>query len=449
MSQHPHPIANGLRTDHPVPGLPFVDDSHIPIEDPAAVEAVGRHPGTDMWGREDRCHGAEGWAAFTTDPINHGVAWCVRWHPEHGRSVLLYRDDDAAVAHEEWVRAPLLFRSGGYWWDGTTWYRPAQVWDTAGEEFFRRPVPAAVTVTAADLLNGRSGVSHGDVLGVAGIDPDAPPAGNWPDDLAVWAARGEHRPPAECVVQVAAPELGPDQLVGAAGLAEIGGVAASTLRAYISRDEGDVPEPQAVIGGRSVWARPVAEEWAEQRRRSPEGISEAVRDGADVPPGIAELRDRFARRFFAVLWERPDRRRRWALRWRTADAVRDLATDLGWDVAADLRGIVPLADLGSTIRHAVLDDWASQRDLVHDPDPVFYGISRPIGRLLNWLIDHAPDTAGHVIGETTGEASRRFGISREVSERSFRIAVAKDGPASAARREFLDRVLSPKIPAAG
>ena len=92
-----------------------------------------------MWGREDRCRGG-GWEAFTTDPIRHDLAWCVRWHPDYGRSVLLYRDEDAAQAYELWYGAQLLYRSGGYWWDGTTWYRPSQVWDVASEDYFRRPV---------------------------------------------------------------------------------------------------------------------------------------------------------------------------------------------------------------------------------------------------------------------------------------------------------------------
>ena len=39
-------VANGLRTDHPIPDLPFVDDSHIPLDDPEAIEAVGRRRGT-------------------------------------------------------------------------------------------------------------------------------------------------------------------------------------------------------------------------------------------------------------------------------------------------------------------------------------------------------------------------------------------------------------------
>ncbi|MGH3827772.1 MAG: hypothetical protein ACRDQX_11460, partial [Pseudonocardiaceae bacterium] len=56
----------------------------------------------------------------------------------------------------------LLFRSGGYWWDGTTWYRPSQVWDGASEEYVARPVPAATTVTATDLLDPAISAVAGD-----------------------------------------------------------------------------------------------------------------------------------------------------------------------------------------------------------------------------------------------------------------------------------------------
>jgi hypothetical protein len=48
------PVANGLRTDHPVPGLPFVDDAHLPLQDPQAIEAIGRRPEEGTWGRTDR-----------------------------------------------------------------------------------------------------------------------------------------------------------------------------------------------------------------------------------------------------------------------------------------------------------------------------------------------------------------------------------------------------------
>lgn len=37
------PVANGIRTDQPVPNLPFIDDSHLPIHDGQAIEAHGRH----------------------------------------------------------------------------------------------------------------------------------------------------------------------------------------------------------------------------------------------------------------------------------------------------------------------------------------------------------------------------------------------------------------------
>jgi hypothetical protein len=202
--------------------------------------------------------------------------------------------------------------------------------------------------------------------------------------------------------------------------------------------------PQATVGGRSVWSRPVAEEWAEQRRRSPEGIAEAIRAGADLPPGVEALRGRFARRFFSKLWDNPSWRKRWALRWRTPDAVRVLADDLALDVVTDLPGIVPMGNVAHAVRHAILDDWAVQRDLHDGKDPVLFGLTGDTRHLLEWLIDHAPDAAGSAIAQTIGDADRRFGTSRETSEKSIRIILAQGDATGAARREFLDRVLSPK-----
>ncbi|MGH4007651.1 MAG: hypothetical protein ACRDTH_05705 [Pseudonocardiaceae bacterium] len=161
------------------------------------------------------------------------------------------------------------------------------------------------------------------------------------------------------MVALSAPELTGEQLVGVGELAKIAGVAASTLRAYISRDEGDVPAPQAIINGRSVWARPVAQEWAEARRRSPEGVRAAVathQKATSLPPGVAEVWQRFTRRFFSRLWENPTQRKRWALRWRTEAAVRDLAQDLGWEIAASLDS------------HAVLDELATGQRLDRNLD---------------------------------------------------------------------------------
>lgn len=459
------PVANGLRTDHPIPDLPFVDDSHIPIEDARALEAVGRRHGEGTWGRQDPCRDG-GWVGFTTDPIRHDLAWVVRCHPEHGRSVVLHQDRYAGGVHVALQGAALLYRSGGYWWDGVTWYRPAQIWDRAGEEYVRRPVPWAATVTAADVVDAGDAAA-GRLLEVAQVDLDAlaqaSASGRWVDDLALWAARRHEQgrgPLSGCVARISAPELTGDQLVGLAEVAEIVGVAPSTLRAYVSRGEADVPHPQAAIGGRSVWARVVAEEWAEQRRSSADGVQEAVatnRDRPSMAPGIEEVWDRFTGRFFSTLWENPNRRRRWALRWRNEAAVRDLAEELGWEVAASVDRLIPIDALAVTIRHAVLDDFANSQRLHRShaahpgsaqdtEDPVFFGILHQVARMLDWLVRHDPRMATHTIGEIVGEAERRLGVTREVSAQSLRTALALDGTLNPdAQEEFLDRVLSPML----
>jgi hypothetical protein len=370
-----HAVANGLRTDHPIPGLPFVDDSHIPVEDSAAVEAIGRRPGGKTWGRDDpaRPRGHAGWVAFTTDPGRHDLAWVVRWHPDHGRSVVLYRDDDAVNAYTDYVDGPLLFRSGGYWWDGTTWYRPSRVIDWAGEDYYRRAVPAATTVTAAGVLAAASAAdpARGAVLDIAGIDPTAPYEGRWDDDLALWAARRDGQGLDQCVVSLTAPELTAENLISAAGLAEITGIAPSTLRAYITRDEADVPLPQAVIGGRSLWSRPVAQEWAEQRQRDPDAVDAAIsvpgHYGDRVSPGQAELAATFTRSFLSNLWDYRPFRSRWALRWRSKDRVDEVATALGHEAAGYvLRTFIPADALAMTLEYALLADLAASQRTDHN-----------------------------------------------------------------------------------
>lgn len=456
-------VGNGLRTDHPIPDLPFVDDSHIPLDDPAAIEALGRHEGGETWGREDQLRRFGGWVAFTTDPLRHDLAWCVRWHPDHGRSVVLYRDDEAASAYMAFQDAALLYRVGGYWWDGTTWYRPVQVWDGASEEYYRRPAAAAATVTAEALLEADDGdPARGRVLKVSEVDPDAPAPGRWLDDLAHWAHyRNGGRSLGDCVVSLTAPELTAGQLVGAAEMARIGGIAASTLRAYMARGEADVPLPQAMLSGRSAWSQPVAEDWAQQRQRSADGVTAAISTeyaGTSIPPGVAEIWQRFTRTFFAYLWSRPAVRRRWAQRWRTEKAVHDIAEGLGWEAAATTGSLIPAYDLGTTVRHAVLDEFATGQQLHHQTgdktlrladstdqdDAVFFGIAPPVTHILDWLIRHHPDSARHTIGDIIGEAERRLGIPREVSEQSLGTALALDSKLDeTTREEFLSRVLSP------
>ena len=352
----------------------------------------------------------------------------------------------------------------GYWWDGSTWFRPAQIWDGAAEDYIRRPVQSAVTVTAADLLASGGDPDRGRALSVSEFrSQDATPAaGRWIDDLALWARSDSGRDPViASVVNLTAPELTCDQLVGVAEMARIAGISASTLCAYISRGEATVPLPQATIGGRNAWSQPVAREWAEERRRSPDSVTLAVsaeKSGTSVPVGIADIWNRYSRSFLYHLWERPDTRRRWALRWRTETVVWDIAEGLAWEVAAGLNKIIPADHLATTIQLAVLDEFRTGQQLSRDingtklhvagPDDTkndtFYGITPNVTRMLDWLIRHYPVHAHAVIPAIIGEAEDHLGIPRATSENSIRTALSLDAKLDQATLdEFLDRVFTP------
>ncbi|MFI9549498.1 helix-turn-helix transcriptional regulator [Streptomyces sp. NPDC052016] len=119
---------------------------------------------------------------------------------------------------------------------------------------------------------------------VATFDASAAGSEDWLDDLTLWAQHHQKRddplPLDRCVVDLASPELAGDRLLGVPEMAARVGITASTLRGYISRGENDVPLPQATVGGRAQWPRPVAEDWAEARRRSSEGLREVMSAGA-------------------------------------------------------------------------------------------------------------------------------------------------------------------------
>ncbi|WP_330294186.1 hypothetical protein OG539_43325 [Actinacidiphila glaucinigra] len=238
------PLANGLHTDHPVPGIPFVDDSHIPIDDPAAIEAVICREGGASMGRWERMNEAQGaWLAYTADPLRPELAWAVRHHPEHGRTVLLLLTKDAPLWHSSWRGPKLLFRQGGYWWDGTTWYRPDQAWDATCKHFSLRPVPDATTITAADILDENARTDGGRLLDVYRFDPEAKPPDSWNEHLAMWASQraADDRPLSQCVVRLSAPELPADQLIGVPKMPKIGHIVAPTLRTYIARIQRELP----------------------------------------------------------------------------------------------------------------------------------------------------------------------------------------------------------------
>jgi len=441
-------VGNGVRTDHPIPDLPFVDDCSLPLDDPDAIEAIGRKSGGQTWGRTDRCKDG-GWVAFATDPVREDLGWVVRWHPEHGRSVVLYRDDEVAGAYMSYEDEALLFRAG-YWWDGATWYRPSQLFDQAREIYVNRPVPAALTISAADLLDNAV-ADRGQTLSVDDVDLEHPAyaeAGRrWRDDLAAWAAgHGGGRHLAGCVVHLTAPELAADQLLGVAELAEVAGIGASTLRAYLARGEGEVPLAQATVGGRSMWSRPVAEDWAETRRRSREGVARTMadHDHGNLSVGVARLWEYLTNAFAIDLWDRDGNRKRFALRWRTKAAVREVAHDVAWTAAASLDRIIPLGDLGATIRAAVLFEFADWQR-TQSTEEVSYPINHAIARMLDWLIQHKPELARAIVAEIVGEAERGLGIPPAVTGFSLHQALALDGklPGEDPYAAFLDLALPP------
>jgi predicted DNA-binding transcriptional regulator AlpA len=452
---HVRPLANGASTDHPAPGLPFVDDSHIPIEEgPEAIEAVGRHQGEGMWGRYDPNHRSGGWHAFTTDPLNHALGWSVRFHPEHGRTVLLLHDLETSDLHSQWSGDQLLFRAGGYWWDGTTWYRPGQVWDPVEERYERRKARAAMTVSAADMLDGRADATRAFLGKVTTFDADAPSPENWADHLALWAKLHQERdgalPLEQCVVDLASPELSGSQLLGVPEMAELGGITASTLRAYISRGNSEVPQPQATVGGRDQWARAVADDWVEARQRSYEGVRATMTAGDrdNLSPGAAEVRDHFADDFRSLLWDRPDVRKRWVLRSRNEDSVREVADALAWDVAVSLDRILPTDLLGPTLRGAILHDFAEAVGLngktkgSKDGRQRLY-LLRPVAKMLDWFIRHHPESAHAYIGDITREAHDRWQIPAQETLYTLRQAVALDGKLSEEAREAFFALLAP------
>ncbi|WP_329020489.1 hypothetical protein [Streptomyces sp. NBC_01601] len=334
-------VANGASTDHPTPGLPFVDDAHLHAM-LTSTPTAARH-------------------TRITDPEREELLWVIRTHPQLGRSVLLYAvDGPETIPTGEWqADAPLVVRAGGYWWDGACWYRPPLLWDAEQGAFEQHLVPAAATITAADLLNDPAAdAARGHLHRVADLHEEQT-SGHWLDDLALWA---EHRtaashqgPPLErCVVTLTAPELAGDNLIGTPALAAIAAITPSTLRAYMNRREGAVPQPQTVIGRRAMWSRPVAQDWAEQRRRPTADPWAAPRGKDGLPTGAEQIRDRLDPLFYAALHDDPARRARWALRYRSADAVHDVAGELARLAATELLDHIPGQALAEVLVQAAL-----------------------------------------------------------------------------------------------
>lgn len=470
MAHNKQAIANGIRTDHPIPGLPFVDDSHIPVDDPDGIERLGRDTEYGRWGRVDRDQADGEWSAYTTDPKNPELAWVVRYHPQHGRSVTVYTDPDARSVQHDWYRdRALLVRAGGYWWDGTRWYRPSQVLSYATETYMQRPARSAVSVTAADMLDRRCDPERGAVGSIMRLTPtgEQVPATTWNHDLALWAQRRDHDltqtprsgAPAllHCVVTVTAPELAADTLLGPEEFAEMAGIPAPTLRGYLSRNQADLPAPQVSDGSRRRWSRPVVEDWLEQRSREPENVGAVLTDDpaskADgeaetsaetnpgLPGGLRRLWARLTEALFQDLWEPPATRKRWSRQHRNERAVRALATRAGWTAALHLDSELPFEELSATLENAIL--WDMRRDT--DPSERFADLSPQIGKMLGWFVTYKTDFVPRLFGAIVHEAQTEHGIPYDVIYRSLRLALRMDGGFSD-RTEQLNELMKVAMP---
>ena len=257
---------------------------------------------------------------------------------------------------------------------------------------------------------------------------------------------------AGCVVGLSAPELHAEQLLGVNELAETAGIAASTLRAYLARDESDVPVSQAVVGGRDMWSRPVAEDWAERGQRSREGVAEALGDQEhpNLDRGVAEVWKEYTPVSSpAGCGTTPGENARAARAYQTA--VEDLGNDLAWTVAGSLRRIIPIGDLGHTIRNAVLYEFVHwQRltaDELEDPDApgAFLPINHRVAHMLDWLIRHNHGQAAHTVHSIVGDAERDLKITAKLTGYSLHKAMNMDGKLDAETyAKFFDRVLPPE-----
>lgn len=286
------PLANGTRTAHPIPGLPFVDDAALNLENPDQIEAIGRHRASeDMWGRMDYLFGSDtDWTAFTTIPEHPDLAWIVRHYEAHGTTVVLVGDDDAAGMQDQDPRL-VLVRSGGYWWDGSIWHRPGGTVDpVTGAEHYE-PVPEARTVTVADALRLAQPHEPKGPTPLSEITPNAARPSHeatteWVlNDLPAWL--GHHEDPADwdrAVVTFAAPETTTAQMLTATGVAQRAGISENTVRSYLNR--GQMPEAQTRVPA-IMWSTPVIDHWRHTVETS-RGVRVELDEAAGPLGGIAE-----------------------------------------------------------------------------------------------------------------------------------------------------------------
>lgn len=395
------PVANGIRTDHPVPNLPFIDDSHLPIHDGRAIEAHGRHDYNAGWGRyDDDQRDERRWGAFTNDQFNLKFSWLVRHDPGYGRTVLLYTEGAETIMHEVSPREgdPLVHRAGGYWSDGKTWNRPAVVYDRSTDQAVVVPVPDAESITAADYLTTHPGSPDKGKLGdITTFIPGEVSENQWAHDLAYWAACRpvDGLPLEQCIVDVSAPELDRDALVSKSGAAREVGLSRAEIKEAMNADGSGravrFPFPQwHTPNTRSPrWSKPVLQEWMWERQRAhPEPVVEHLRRGDSHP---------------------------------------------------DADGLL------YTIASAAL--WQMQQ--TYRPGPVHScSLGRPLERTIAWIVSEQPDLAEALFGDIVRSAREQLSMPDDTITQTLRDAVhwgTRGDDEDGALEEFLRRTLPPSV----
>ncbi|WP_326680935.1 hypothetical protein [Streptomyces sp. NBC_01237] len=455
------PVANGTRTDYPVPGLPFINDERLPLSNPDAIERTGRNQGKGLWGRTDPT-AAGGWVAFTTEPKNPAYAWAVHHHPDYGRTVLLIRDGDQGDLHHYWKydHDGFLHRSGGYWWNGKRWYRPSQVWDSAFEHYDLRPVDEPTTVTAADLLSSSGKPENGRVEKIASFTGAGNPLPGWEDHLALWAqlraSQPGARPLEDCVVDLRTPELERAKLIGRTGLAEAAGISVEDLPDP-RYGRGDLPVPQHENAEDGMWwSVPVAQDWAEHYRRKngPEALlSASTVYGSTQPVGLVADHDRLRRMFHDDLTSRRQKGKKPLRPYMEGESAQEAADALAWGAAASFmyghdQGFVPHGILRDVLVAAIL------RSLMEDvEDGVGYGkkvedlflgdLPLSTVKLLSWYIQRQPGSTAGIFGEVCLSARTRLGLRPLQVGRLLRRSLRFD---SSLDVEMIDALLAMTLP---
>ncbi|MFE3931883.1 hypothetical protein [Streptomyces sp. YIM B13508] len=430
------PVANGLRTDHPVPGLPFINDERLPLDNPDAIERTGRNHGEGLWGRTDPLPGG-GWVAFTTEPKNRAYAWAVHYHPEHGRTVVLVTDGSWSGLHHDWVygHTGFLYRHGGYWWDGTAWHRPGVVFDGAYERYDARPVRDALTVTAADLLVHPADPGKASIATIAGFTAPTTTLPNWRDHLALWAEHRRRVPDArpldQCVVDLQAPELEPGSLVDRSGLAKIANIAEDDLPDPKFEDH-KMPEPQAHGAGGPLWSQPVARDWAEQHHRDhgPGALLSATTSfGTPQPQGLVADHNRLTK----VI--QGDGKQ-------TEEAAKTLAWWPAVSLTVGTDSLVPMSALRTTLIEAVLSHLATN-DMKERNGIWLHPLRRDVVQVFDWYVQRKPDHTAGLLSEICLDARTRLDVDPQTVGQLIRRSLHRD---STLGKETIDALLDAALP---